>query len=143
MKKTILENCLNRIIDANINRAKEGLRVCEEITRFIIEDSTLTSNLKNIRHKISELSKNFSPHNAIVKSRNAKKDIGKNIYASELKRKNIQDVLFANLQRAKESIRALEEFSKLSSQNSALGFKELRYQLYSLEKKIILKTSKL
>jgi len=143
MKKAILERCINRIIDANINRAKEGLSVCEEITRFIIEDSTLTKDLKNIRHAVSELSSRIAPRNTIFQSRNAKKDIGKNIYASELERRKIQDILFANLQRSKESIRALEEFSKLASVKTALGFKELRYKLYELEKKIILKASKL
>jgi len=143
MKEIALEQCVNRIIDANINRAKEGLRVCEEITRFIIEDRTLTSNLKNIRHKISELSDKIAPKSIMLKERNARKDIGKNIYASELKRKNILDILFANLQRSKESIRALEEFSKLLSSNTALGFKELRYKLYELEKNIIIKISRI
>jgi len=40
------ENKVGRIIDANLNRVKEGLRVCEEITRFILDNHKFTLNLK-------------------------------------------------------------------------------------------------
>ena len=136
MRKLTLKNTVNRILDANINRAKEGLRVCEEITRFILEDAKLTIELKNIRHKISTLIKNLSPRLELVKERDSAKDIGKNIYGNELKRKNTTDIFFANIQRVKESVRVLEEFSKLININAAVGFKKIRYNVYELEKKI-------
>ena len=43
---------IKRIIDANVNRAVEGLRILEEIARFILEDKETTNELKNLRFKI-------------------------------------------------------------------------------------------
>ena len=40
-----------RIIDANINRAGEGLRFLEEIARFVLDDAALSQQLKNMRHE--------------------------------------------------------------------------------------------
>lgn len=142
--KKSLDNTINRIIDANINRAKEGLRVCEEITRFILEDVSLTSALKKIRHNISSLQKgSFFPEKELIKKRSALTDIGKNIYMQELKRNGIEDILFANMQRVKESLRVLEEFSKLKNRASALKFKDIRYQTYNIEKNIAGKIEKI
>ena len=126
----------NRIIDANINRVKEGLRVCEEIARFILNSRKLTSEFKKIRHGIDSLVKHL-PHSLsdLLKSRKSGKDVGRNIYINELRRKDFQDIFFANIQRVKESIRVLEEFSKLIDKNFAIKFKKLRYDIYEIEKK--------
>lgn len=127
---------INRIIDANINRAKEGLRVCEEITRFILENYKLTSELKQLRHKISELKQKLPSDTDLVKERDSEKDIGKNIIINELKRKDLKDIFFANIQRVKEAIRVLEEFSKLTDTRLSIEFKKNRYRTYEIEKKI-------
>ena len=42
-----------RMIDANVNRTTEGLRVAEDIVRFVLDDEKLTSRLKHIRHELS------------------------------------------------------------------------------------------
>ncbi len=124
-----------RVIDANINRLKEGLRVCEEITRFILDNYNLTSEFKKIRHKAEVILK-FLPRNTeLFKERESLGDVGRKIYINELKRRNYQDIFFANMQRAKESIRVLEEFSKLINKDIAVKFKRLRYDIYELEKK--------
>lgn len=135
---------INRIIDANINRAKEGLRVCEEITRFIVLSHQLTSRLKKIRHRIDTVVKGFPGSlAALLKERESLKDVGRNIYINELKRKNFQDIFFANIQRVKESIRVLEEFTKLVNKNSALKFKKIRYDIYEIEKKVAQRIARL
>ena len=126
---------IDRIIDANITRAKEGLRVCEEITRFILDSRSLTAALKNIRHTIDSLSRSLAQNKNLLKARESRKDIGKNIYINELKRRGVKDIFFANCQRVKESIRVMEEFSKLKNKATALKFKNLRYALYEIEKK--------
>lgn len=128
-------NHVNRILDANINRTKEGLRVCEEIARFILNSSRLTAEFKRIRHNIDSLIKRLPPNIKLIQERDSLKDIGKNIRANELCRADSRDIFCANIQRLKESIRVLEEFSKLSSQKAALGFKEIRYKIYAIEKK--------
>lgn len=137
-KKARLNPCtlgVLRIIDANRNRLKEGLRVCEEITRFILGSAPLTRELKYIRHTIDDICVKAYPAIKLISSRDSARDVGKNIYANELKRKNAADIFYANIQRVKESIRVLEEFSKLKSRKFAAGIKELRYRIYEIEKR--------
>ena len=57
MLKNSRNNNLKRIIDANLNRVKEGFRVCEEITRFILDDHKFTASLKKYRHEIDSIAK--------------------------------------------------------------------------------------
>lgn len=125
----------HRIIDANINRAKEGLRVCEEITRFILNSQSLTSEFKKIRHNINRIFKQLPSSITLLMMRESLKDVGRSIYINELKRRNYQDIFFANIQRVKESVRVLEEFSKLINTNIAIEFKRVRYRIYEIEKK--------
>jgi thiamine-phosphate pyrophosphorylase len=127
---------VNRIIDANINRAKEGLRVCEEIARFIINSRSLTSDFKKIRHEVESTVKRLpSPLMDLLKERKSLTDVGKNIYANELERRDTRDIFYANIQRAKESIRVLEEFTKLINIKCAVSFKKIRYNIYEIEKR--------
>lgn len=135
-KLKVAASGINRILDANLNRASEGLRVCEEITRFILENHSATQTLKGIRHEIHALEKVLPARSSLIDERNALKDIGKNIYANELKRKNTTDIFLANMQRAKESVRVLEEFSKLTDTRAAIRFKKIRYNIYEIEKNI-------
>jgi len=132
---------INRIIDANINRAKEGLRVCEEITRFVLNNRKLTSEFKRIRHEIDTLVKSYPPD--LIKQRKSLTDVGRNINFSELKRSGFQDIFFANIQRVKESLRVMEEFNKLINTKLAIKFKKLRYLIYEIEKKTAKKISTL
>ncbi len=126
---------IGRVIDANLNRAKEGLRVCEEISRFILNNQFLATNLKKIRHKIDDIAKGLLPKSILLTCRDSLKDIGRDILVNELKRNDINDLFAANIQRVKESIRVLEEFSKLLNKECAVRFKKLRYILYDIEKK--------
>jgi len=136
LPKTINFNkSVYRICDANLNRAKEGLRVCEEIARFTLNNRQLTAEFKLLRHKIDDSALKLSDKYGLARYRNTPSDVGKRIHTGEFKRSAWQDILFANMQRAKESIRVLEEFSKLINRNTAINFKYLRYRLYNTEKK--------
>ncbi len=129
---------INRIIDANINRVKEGLRVCEEITRFILENRILTTEFKKARHEINSIIEKLPSKTELIKDRDSLKDIGLNIrLSSEFKRNGYTDIFFANVQRIKESVRVLEEFSKLKDINLSVRFKKVRYTIYEIEKKAI------
>ena len=131
-----------RVIDANLNRAKEGLRVCEEITRFILNDSKLTSNFKNLRHKINNHIRGLGNFSLLIKERESKKDAGRRLLnKSEVKRSDFKDIFSANIQRVKEALRVLEEFTKLDDVDIALDLKQIRYDIYELEKKVIKKFS--
>jgi len=127
---------LLRIVDANFNRAKEGLRVCEDICRFVIDSKSLTRNFKDVRHDLTEIISSLKFKTVIV-ARNIEGDIGKGSTVSEFKREKLFDVFVANSQRAKESVRVLEEFSKLLDIKLAQKLKSLRYKIYAYEKKVI------
>ena len=142
MPKNFKTKSINRIIDANINRAKEGLRVCEEITRFVLNSRGLTQDLKKTRHAMAAIVKQFGSLE-LLEVRSSFKDVGRTIYANELKRKDLQDIFFANIQRVKESIRVLEEFAKLENAPLAIRLKRIRYGIYDIEKKIAEKISRL
>lgn len=126
------------VIDANLNRAKEGLRVCEDTARFILRNERLFKKIRRLRHAITE---SYAAQNLniteIIKFRNSAADLGKRPNRLEKKRNNINDIFLANFQRAKEAIRVLEEFTKLINKELSDKFKKLRFALYSLEKEII------
>jgi thiamine-phosphate pyrophosphorylase len=119
------------------------LRVLEEITRFILENPSLTSSFKKIRHKINTTIRYLPRHLSLLQARKSSSDVGKNIYINELKRKNYRDIFFANVQRIKESVRVLEEFSKLMNRRAAVEFKKIRYDIYEIEKKVARKIAAL
>ena len=132
----IEEKKLLRIVDANFNRAKEGLRVCEDICRFVIDSKSLTRNFKDVRHDLTEIISSLK-FKTVIFARDIVGDIGKGSTVSEFKREKLFDVFVANSQRAKESVRVLEEFSKLLDIKLAQKLKSLRYKIYAYEKKVI------
>ena len=105
-----------RILDANCNRLKEGLRVVEDIARFFLNDESLAKSLKNLRHRARFAagceSSAFS--SALLSSRDIKNDCAKATTKSESNRKNLRDIVVANLKRAQESARVLEEITKIA-----------------------------
>ena len=132
----MIKQKLFRTVDANFNRAKEGLRVCEDLCRFVLDHKASTRKIKNIRH---ELSKILGPLylKQIIKARDIQKDVGKATSNAEVKRKGSRDLFFANIQRVKVSIRVLEEFSKVLNRQVAEKLKRLRYKVYALEKEVV------
>lgn len=125
-----------RIIDANANRLKEGLRVCEEVARFILNDRSLSRKLKTVRHDVDAALAGLAGRRQCLDARDPAGDQGRTLHTgSELKRSGVTDVFSANIQRVKESIRVLEEFSKIVNKACALRFKDLRYRVYEIEKR--------
>lgn len=143
MSEISRNNNIHRIIDANLNRVKEGFRVCEEITRFILDDHKFTALFKLYRHEVDAIAKNIYSARKLLKERESDRDVGRKNSSSELKRANVGDIFRANIQRVKESLRVLEEFSKLKDKKAALRFKQLRYKVYEIEKKSFKKISTL
>ena len=130
---------LLRIVDANFNRSREGLRVCEDIARFIMNSSALTKELKALRHGISGIIRS-SPEMAedLLESRNPSGDCGKiPDFKIEIPRREANDIFTANIERVKESIRVLEEFFKLVDIKLSAKFSRLRFKAYAIEKKAV------
>jgi hypothetical protein len=133
--RTIDQKKIFRIVDANFNRAKEGLRVCEDICRFIYDEKDLTRRFKSVRHQLTDIIVSLK-WSEMIGARNIEEDVGKATTQSELKRSQVADIYYANAQRGKESVRVLEEFSKLLNVQASLKLKKLRYTIYALEKRL-------
>lgn len=130
-----------RIIDANLNRSREGLRVCEDIARFMINSNRLTRDLKCVRHAISGIIMRLPPASrSVVDLRDVEGDVGRaSKIRSERKRTSPADIFMANIERVKESLRVLEEFFKLVAANRSAAFKALRFEVYDIERRALKK----
>jgi len=128
-----MQNLLT-IIDVNINRSVEGLRVCEDLIRFIYRVTHIVTSLKEIRHEIVTIS-SFFEKAKLLNSRDVELDLNKFIDSeNEKKRDNPQEIFFANIHRAIEAVRSLEEVSKVFDSKIAIKFQTIRFKLYSIEK---------
>ena len=124
-----------RILDANFNRSREGLRVCEELARFVLNDAPLTRKLKTCRHATSKVLLNMPvPYSKLLDARNSASDVGRAPSPLEKKRCNAADLFSANSQRVKESLRVLEEALKLGWPHSADSIKRIRFNVYEIER---------
>ena len=121
------------MIDANLNRLKEGIRVVEDIMRYRDNNKQLSLQLKSLRHKAR-----INETKALLQNRDSINDVLRSSTKSEQKRSDILSILTANFKRAEESARVLEEIFKLEDIKQSENFKTIRYELYNLEKEIIL-----
>lgn len=127
-----------RLIDANLNRSREGLRVVEEVTRLYLNDKNLSAKIKRTRHQISKIAIKFLDQDQLIRYRDSQKDVGsKGMRGLEKKRKNLKGIVQANLIRTQEGLRVLEELSKLVNCRAGEEFKKLRFKVYCLEKKVL------
>jgi thiamine-phosphate pyrophosphorylase len=126
-----------RLIDANANRCREALRVCEDYARFILDSDVLCTEIKNLRHDVSQTLKPWLAE-AII-HRDTPGDVGTNIKtATEQTRSGIADVIIAAGKRAGEAMRAIEEFLKTADPTAASKIETLRYRHYEIERRVAL-----
>ena len=126
-----------RVLDVNFNRLREGLRVVEDYSRLVCDDS-LALRCKDLRHRLRLLI-NEKLTLAMLCERRAAVDIGRHSFTdSEAARNNWQEILLANLKRSQEAARVIEECSKLVHESQlSQGIKALRFELYELEQCVI------
>ena len=118
------------MIDANVNRAAEGLRVLEDIARFHLNDSTLSEVCKQYRHTIRHAFPNCILH------RDTHGDVGTSITTDEeAKRSSLHDIVIASSNRCCEALRVIEEGVKLEA--STVPVKDLRYAIYDTAQQIL------
>lgn len=117
-----------RLIDANLNRLREGIRVVEDIFRYIYNDKEISTKLKSLRH-IARTQNYYE----LLETRDVENDVLRESIKSEQNREDLNSILIANFKRAQESSRVLEELTKLSSIEDSENFKYIRYELYNLE----------
>jgi thiamine-phosphate pyrophosphorylase len=130
-----------RVIDSNLNRLAEGLRVLEDIARMMLNDTEMTGRLKTLRHDLvrSDLGFNLD----LLQARDSSGDVGMDLEVKgESKQKELALIAVANSRRAQESLRVLEEMAKLSEYSAKLdseSFKRARFEIYSLEKMLVVR----
>ncbi len=117
-----------RLIDANLNRLREGIRVVEDIFRYLYNDKNTAIKLKTLRHLART-----NNYTELLETRDVENDVLRSSIKSEQNRDDLYSILIANFKRAQESSRVLEEFTKLTSIEDSENFKYIRYELYSLE----------
>ncbi len=134
-----MDQRLFQIIDANLNRAREGLRVCEDIARFVISDKSVTRSLKRIRHDATRIllhSKEVSLKR-VLQARDTERDALKLVDFKKRRGADIADIFMSNIERVKESLRVLEECSKIIDEGISRKYRRLRFNTYDVEKKCI------
>lgn len=132
------ERLVLRALDANANRLREGLRVVEDVARFVLDDARSAAACKAMRHQATAAMRSLGLDAKLLEARDSDADVGRGTFGrSERSREDLRDVLAANLHRAQEASRVLEELGKGHSPAAAFKFKRMRYGLYTLEKGLL------
>jgi len=128
-----IQQVVHRILDANLDRAREGLRIIEEWCRFGLNNAHLAGECKRLRQEVAQW------HNAELRAaRDTLGDPGTALtHPHEEERAGIKSLLQANFCRVEEAMRVLEEYSKLYNPNMGKAFKQMRYQVYTLESNLM------
>lgn len=133
-----------RMIDANWNRAREALRVIEDIARFTLDDPGLCARLKTMRHDLTAaLTASTGSRVDLVGERDTSGDVGTSITTrAETCRGSLLEVAQAALARLSESLRVIEECLKLTSPVHAARVEQIRYASYEFERDMLPKLAR-
>jgi thiamine-phosphate pyrophosphorylase len=127
------QQAIYRILDANLDRAREGLRIIEEWCRFGLNASQMTLECKQMRQELANWH--------ALELRNARDttgDPGTDLsHPQEEQRGSVEAVLQANLCRIEEALRVLEEYGKLYKPEMGAACKQMRYRVYVLESHLL------
>lgn len=129
---------LERLVDASGNRAREGVRVLEDLARFVLDDGDLAGSLKSTRHEIAAAIAalaDVDPGLGGLAARDTGGDVGTAIGTdAEYARPGIVAIAEAAGGRATEAVRTLEEIAKTVDPTGAVArrFETVRYRLYDL-----------
>lgn len=128
-----------RIIDANANRAREALRLLEDLARFSLDDPALSAEAKAIRHDLTALIEAaIGDKSRLMTQRDTPGDVGTTISTpSEGQRASAAQLAAAAGSRLGEALRAIEECLKLESPAHAHAAERLRYRAYELERQLL------
>ncbi len=133
-----MNRAIYRIIDANFNRAREGLRIAEEFCRFALNNEPLSGRCKQARHKLSSVVGKLDTQK-LVTARDTENDIGCGMEVSgQMKRGGLEDCITAGFARTTEALRVLAETAAALDTATAGDLERLRYDCYTLEKDITL-----
>jgi len=126
-----------RVIDANLNRAREAMRVLEDFARFAIDDAATSRTLKHMRHDLAAAARLW-PISELLAARDTPGDVGTRITTDDEKRRqSVADIVTAAARRLTEALRVLEEYAKLDNATAAAAIERIRYRAYDIEKCLV------
>jgi thiamine-phosphate pyrophosphorylase len=124
-----------RILDANLNRAREALRVVEDYARFHLDDGALCGELKQLRHDLAAAVAVWAGE--AILHRDTPGDVGTSTKTtSEAAREDLTAVVTAAGKRLGEALRTVEEFLKIESPADAAKVELIRYHFYDVEMRV-------
>jgi thiamine-phosphate pyrophosphorylase len=130
---TVVSRSALRCLDANANRAAEGLRALEEVARFLLDDEPLARRLKELRHRVR-----MAVPAVAVAQRDTAGDVGTATAAGSATRPALVDLVRANAARAQEALRAGEEFARIAGLGPvAAELEQVRYGAYQGELRLL------
>jgi thiamine-phosphate pyrophosphorylase len=128
-----------RLLDANLNRAREALRVVEDYARFALDDAAAATRIKQSRHDLRRVAESLGA-DRLLGARHVAGDVGRDVKTeSESRRDTATDVVRAAFARFGEATRALGEYGKLVDPTAAQLAESLRYRAYDLEQRLLLR----
>jgi thiamine-phosphate pyrophosphorylase len=132
-------SAIARILDANVNRAREAMRVMEDAARFALNDEALSAELKSLRHDLRAALASL-PEGWLEANRDTPGDVGSAISTEgEMSRANLADVIIAAGKRLAEALRVIEETAKTVDADMAREIESLRYRAYDLDQRLTLR----
>lgn len=124
-----------RILDANLNRAREGLRTCEEYARLELNDARAAAAVKKARRLLQGCSDLLGPERLLA-ARDISGDVATVPRADDVQRRDSRDIAQAAIKRAQEALRTVEEFSQLEIPQAAAAAAQARYAAYEAEQQL-------
>ena len=126
-----------RLLDANLNRAREGLRTLEELARLLLEDADLAEAFRTRRRRLGELGEAQLPD--LLPQRSAATDPGLAPELAAGPRQDLSGVAAAAAGRVGESLRVLEEVGSTVSPAFSAGVQAIRHGWYDVDRDLRLR----
>ena len=127
------DNRIAQLIDANLDRAREGLRVMEDWCRFGLKRSDFSIQIKDWRQQLGA-----HHHNIYRKARLTSKDPAMGVsHPLQKVRSTPEAVFIANSSRVQEALRVIEEFTRITDPKLSEIATKIRYETYEIEIKVL------
>ena len=127
------DNRIAQLIDANLDRAREGLRVMEDWCRFGLKRSDFSIQIKDWRQQLG-----VHHHNIYRKARLTSNDPAMGVsHPLQQVRTTPESVFIANSSRVQEALRVIEEFTRTTDPRLCEIATKIRYKAYEIELKVL------
>ena len=127
------DNRIAQLIDANLDRAREGLRVMEDWCRFGLKRNDFSIQIKDWRQQLGA-----HHHNIYRKARLTSEDPAMGVsHPLQKSRSTPEDIFIANSSRVQEALRVLEEFTRITDPKLSKLATKIRYESYEIEIKVL------